>query len=192
MPADIVSAGEAKYDPNKTYVRLYACYTCRFLGELPDYPPPEFAPVANDAVLIHVDMQHGAGTEQPHNRMMFRILPEQWSSRKAKEGVIDQIFQNYSGFKPSYYDVKDQLNLDAVKCFNAHHRSVPCLDYKDSSKRIGNPSRSMREKLAASMPRSFHGDRDAIAKGGPVQYLCEFCPVQVTVDYAKRKARGEE
>jgi len=173
--------------PMGPQLRLLQCWDCKTVEELPDFEGhPD-----NDVTLHYVDEKHGGRTEQPHYRTLHRVEQRVWEDRAAKRQLIEGMWKDTTGFTPSYYDVKNTLQEDAVKCHIAHHRSVPCLDYRDSSKRLTNPTRSMRERLAKDMPRSFHGDRDAIAKGGPVTYLCDYCPVRVAVDYAKRKARGE-
>lgn len=170
-------------------VRLLQCFECKTLEEFPDFPAT--GNPNDDSTLHYVDEKHGGHSEMPHHRAVHRVERRVWDDRPARRQIVDQMWTDVKGFTPSYYDIKNNLMEDAVKCHVAHNRQVPCIDFKDGSKRLSNPTRSMRERLARDMPRSFGGDRDAIAKGGPTQYLCDFCPVKVAVDFAKRQARGE-
>lgn len=170
-------------------LRLLQCFECKSVEELPDYPLA--AKPADDVTLHYLDRKHGGGSEQPHHRTLHRIEKRVWGDRAAQRQIMDQMWTSEKGFKPSYYDIKDTLKDDAVKCHIAHQRQVPCIDWKDSSKRLTSPTSKDRKQLARDLPRSFGGDRDAIAHGGPVQYLCDFCPVASAVEYAKRVARGE-
>ena len=172
---------------NAEHVRLLQCFTCKSVEVMPDYEGnPDL-----DVVLHTLDERHGGHTQQPHHRALHRVEKRVWEDRAAKRHIVDQMWSGETGFKPSYYDVKDTLQEDAVKCFNEHRRQIPCIDWRDDSKRLKAPTTSMRQQLAKDMPRSFHGDRDRIAHGAPTVHLCSFCPVQVAVDHAKRKARGE-
>lgn len=170
-------------------IRLLQCFECRTMESFPDYPRE--ADPAKDVTLHYLDEKHGGSTQQAHQRAVLRVEERVWEDRAIRRQVIDQAWESVKGFKPSYYDIKDTLKEDAVKCHIAHRRQVPCIDWRADSKRLVAPTTNDRRKLAKELPRSFGGDRDAIAKGAPVQYLCTFCPVAVAVEYAKRKARGE-
>ena len=170
-------------------LRILQCFTCKSMQELPDYPPesnPE-----DDVTLHYLDREHGGQTQTPHHRTLLRVEKRVWEDRKARRQIVEQAWEAEKGFKPSYYDIKNTLMDDAVKCHTAHKRQVPCIDWRDGSKRLRSPSQGDRERLARDLPRSFGGDRDAIAKGAPQKYLCDFCPVAVAVEHAKRVARGE-
>lgn len=171
-------------------LRILQCFQCKTMEELPDYPPE--ANPADDVTLHYLDEKHGGRTEMPHHRTLLRVEKRVWEDRKARRQIVEQAWETEKGFKPSYYDIKNTLQEDAVKCHVAHRRQVPCIDWRDSSKRLTAPTAAARQKLAAELPRSFGGDRDRLAKGAPTQFLCDYCPVAVAVEYAKRKARGEE
>lgn len=163
-------------------VRILQCWDCKSMEQIPDYAgDPIF-----DSILQTVDEKHGGTTQQPHNRALHRVLKAHWDDRGIRRQTVEQMWSGASGFKPSYYEIRDTLQEDAGKCFNAHRRNIPCLDYEDSSKRLGNPAAQDRARLA----REMHND-DLRASSMKV-YLCNFCPVQVTVDLAKRKAMGLE
>lgn len=167
-------------------LRVLQCFECKTMEELPDF---EGNP-ADDVTLHYLDQKHGGSSQQPHHRTLLRVEQRVWEDRNAKKQIVEQAWTAEKGFKPSYYDIKDTLKEDAVNCHRAHQRQVPCIDWHDSTKKLTSPTSRDRAKLAAELPRSFGGDRDAIAKGAPVQYLCDFCPVAVAVEHAKQKARG--
>lgn len=170
-------------------IRLLVCFECKTMEVMPDYPPD--AHNSGDVVLWSLDEKHGGRTEMPHNRTVLRIPEVAWNDKAAQKQIIAGIWENKSGFSPSYYDVKDTLKEDAVKCHQQHLRQVPCIDYRDSTKKLRSPTQGERDSLAAKLPRAFKGDRDAIKHGAPTVYLCDFCPVQVAVEHAQRKSRGE-
>jgi hypothetical protein len=170
-------------------LRILQCFTCRSMEELPDYPTE--ANPADDVTLHYVDRKHGGDSEMPHHRTLLRVEQRVWEDRAAKRQIVEQAWSAEKGFTPSYYDIKATLQEDAVNCHRAHMRQVPCIDWRDPSKRLTSPTARDRQQLARELPRSFGGDREAIAHGGPQQYLCDYCPVSAAVEHAKRKARGE-
>ena len=170
-------------------IRVLQCFQCRTMEELPDYPKE--ANPDKDLTLHYLVERHGGHTENPHNGALYCVEKVVWENPSAKRAAVEGMWAKEKGFKPSYYDIKDTLKEDAVKCHIAHQRQVPCIDWKDSSKRLTSPTSKDRKQLARDLPRSFGGDRDAIAHGGPVQYLCDYCPISAAVEHAKRVARGE-
>lgn len=163
-------------------IRILQCFDCKTMEELPDYQgDPVF-----DSILQTLDEKHGGQTQQPHARTLHVMRKDHWEDRGVRKQTVESMWSATTGFKPSYYDIKDTLKDDAVKCFNAHHRSIPCLDYEDSSKRLGNPAAQDRARLAREMKN------DSLKHSAVRIYLCAFCPVQVTVDLAKRRAAGLE
>lgn len=180
---------EAVDIPRGEQVRILVCFECKTMEEIPDFPP-EANPL-DDVILFYVDEKHGGQTQQPHHRTLMRVEKRVWDDRPARRQIIKQAWEGTSGFKPSYYDLRNTLQEDAVNCHKAHQRQVPCIDWRDGSKRLRSPSQSDREKLARDLPRSMHVDTDRLVKGAPQRYLCDFCPVAVAVEHAKRVARGE-
>jgi hypothetical protein len=77
-----------------------------------------------------------------------------------------------TGFDPQYYEDKNTYVEDAAKCFTAHRRQIPCIDWHSDKKRIGNPTKLGWE-------------------AGPKVYLCDFCVVRSSVDTEKRHQAGE-
>lgn len=172
--------------PAGPQVRLLQCFLCRSVEELPDFEGhPD-----DDVVLHYADERHGGSTEQPHHRALHRIAAAQWNDLAIKKSVTKQMWEGTTGFTPGYYDVKNTLQEDAAKCFTAHRRQVPCIDWQDSSKILRAPTAAARRALAKELPRGMDIDRERLAKGAPKQYLCSFCAVATHVEHAKRVARG--
>lgn len=173
------------------HVRILQCFNCKTMEEMPDYPPD--ANPERDVVLHAVDEKHGGHTQQPHTRTILRIPKKVYDDRAARRQIVEQAWKDEKGFVPSYYDIKNTMVEDATKCFVEHRRHVPCIDYRDSSKKLRAPSQSDRDRLARDMSGAGRNkvDLDAIKHGAPQQYLCDFCPVQVAVEHARRVERGE-
>lgn len=173
-------------------IRILQCFTCKTMEEMPDYPPD--ADPNNDVVLWAVDEKHGGRTQQPHHRTILRIPKAVYDDRAARRQIVKQAWESVDkGFVPSYYDIKNTLMDDAVKCHIQHNRQVPCIDYRDGSKRLRAPSQSDRDRLVKDMSGAGRNtvNLEAIKHGAPQKYLCDFCPVQVAVEFERRKARGE-
>lgn len=157
-------------------VRVLQCFTCKTMEELPDFlGPPE-----NDVILQTLLVPHGGETEFPHHGALHRVERKHWEDRAVRKQIVERLWEGTSGFRPSYYDVKDTMQEEAIKCFRKHKSAVPCIDYQDPSKRLGNPARGLRKWLAREVRR------DVADLGEPPKvYLCNFCPVQQHVDRMK-------
>lgn len=156
-------------------VRILQCMTCRTVEELPDWT----GPVQHDAVLQHIDLKHGGASEQPHHRALHRVDLAHWRDDGIRRQIHERMWSGTTGFVPEVYATRDTLTEEASKCFIKHHRSVPCIDYMDHRKRLGNPAARDRKKLARELRN------DNIAAQGPKVYLCSYCPVQTMVDRKK-------
>lgn len=141
--------------------RLLQCSTCLTLEKLPDYDgTPE-----DDVTLDHLIKPHRFPDGEPHIGQLFRGIPDKYlenmESRKKIERDIWQAKADQASFKDTFVE-------EAGKCFNAHGRpKLGCIDYKDDSKRIGNPALTSGDKAemkAAGFKQS-------------TRHLCEFCPV---------------
>lgn len=157
-------------------IRLLQCWDCKSVEELPDFVGlPE-----DDHILQHLDLKHGGDSQMPHHRALMRVEKAHWEDRSIRRQIHKQMWADAKGFVPEYYHAKDTMVEDALKCFVAHRRSIPCIDYQDRSKRIGNPAAGLRKKLSRETGQDFTG-------GGPKIFLCSFCVVQGAVDQAKLK-----
>lgn len=162
-------------------VRVLQCWVCSTLEEIPDYDGiPE-----DDAFLYYVDEKHGGQTEHPHNRALHRVSLKHWSNDKVRAQIAEQMWAGETGFKPEWYARHDTLSEDALNCFTAHKRQTPCMDYRDSSKRIGNPAARDRSLLARALKRDVQD-----LGPGPQAWLCQWCPVESFVN-AKKHEKNE-
>lgn len=155
-------------------IRLLVCPQCESVEMLPDYPPE--ADPLRDVSLIYADVKHGSNTQMHHPGMQrFRIAAKDWENEDVKKQVLDGIWEKTTGFTPEYYEVKNTLMDDALKCHIRHNRQIPCIDWHDSSKLLNAPTGALRRKLAKELPRGMDVDRDRLAKGAPKDWLCTYC-----------------
>lgn len=170
-------------------LRILVCHQCKSAEELPDYQGDSNF----DVTLQYLHRRHGAGTEAVHPTALLRCAEVVWADRGARKQILEGAFKGVAGFTPEYHHVKDTLKDDAVKCHIAHRRQIPCIDWHNSDKVLRAPTASERQKLADDLRGTQRNniDLDRLAKGAPTQYLCDFCPVAMAVEYAKRKERGE-
>lgn len=160
-------------DETGSQIRLLRCTHCGTLEELPDYQGrPE-----EDHVLDHLVMQHNK--RHPHvadtKNFLFRVSEAAWKNPKSRRPIHARIWadQQGKGFVPEYYAAKNTFMEDASKCHTEHNRQVPCIDWHNDRKRIGNPTKEGWDRGAVKV------------------YLCDFCPVAAMVMQAKREAAGQ-
>lgn len=176
---------ESATEEKGPFVRLLQCFDCRTTELLPDFQ----GRADNDVILHEIDSKHGGHEEEiqrRHNRALHRVPQRVWERPKMREAIVKRMWEG-TGFSPSVYAVRDTLKEDAVKCFIKHRRSVPCIDYRDDSKRLGNPQREARENFR----KEFGRDMREIS-GGPRVYLCQYCPVEVKVQQKKQDLYGDD
>lgn len=153
------------------HIRLLVCFICKTMEEIPDY----HGDAEHDVILNEVNVKHGSLTEQPHIGSLMHVPLRQWSDTSVKRAIVEGIWQNETGFKPSYYDVRNTFKEDANKCFIAHHRSVPCLDWHSDTKLFASPAAKERAVLANEL-------RDESVKNVAMKiWLCDYCAVATHV-----------
>lgn len=154
-------------------MRLLFCTRCKTLEELPDFTPlhkEHVDPLLEELVMRHNvrdPMAHGGEETLPLSVMV--VDEKTWAENK------DEIIKGIKAKHPKTADdadfVLDSVNTfkeDAMACYNRHRRPEQCVDYRDSSKRIGRPTEEGRRAM----------------KGLPKQndpFLCDFCPCQTRV-----------
>lgn len=178
--------GQPKRDPipqrgqptteNGPWLRLLKCYDCKSLEVI---GPMHFGPPDQDVLLEYASEPHRRGD---HKGNVAIVHEHDWNDKRIQRAIVDRIWEDTPGFRPSYYDVKNTYVEDAGKCFNAHHRQVPCIDWRDSTKLLSNPAAKERRWLA----RETH--HDSVKHSGIKRYLCDFCPVAQTVLDRQREA----
>lgn len=152
-------------------VRLLICKDCHSIEELPNFTgPPEY-----DVLLEGLVQNHRFPNGEEHVGSLAVVEKEEWDNPTYKEAITKKITEQFSGgttgFESEFYASKNTYQADAMECYNQHRRPESCIDYKDSSKRIGNPSKMGWET-------------------GPRVYLCQFCPYETVVITEKRHKRG--
>lgn len=124
----------------------------------------------DDVLLDDLTSRHVFPNNERHFGHLFDVEEFRWRNPEVRRQILEQI-GGRTGFDPQYYEDKNTYVEDAVKCFDAHRRTIPCIDWHSDKKRIGNPTKLGWES-------------------GPKVYLCDFCPVRSTVDTSKRAKRG--
>jgi hypothetical protein len=174
---DDVGETNLLYDETGPQLRVLFCAYCKTIDEIPDYVGRD----ENDVLLQDVLERHARAHSHALEGKVFlrgRIAQKAWSDRSARRKIIENVWsilgvkQSNLGLGDEFYASRSTFTEDAVKCHIRHSRSIPCLDWMNDSKRIGNPTKQ--------------GWRE-----GQVRvYLCHFCPVASHVMEAKHKAEG--
>jgi len=164
------------YGAEGPQLRLLFCAFCKSIEELPNYVGPPEQDVVLDAALAPHQDRHPHALER--SGALFSMSEQGWNNRQVRKTTIEQVWsalgveQGPLGLDPEFYASKNTFVEDANKCFVRHNRSIPCVDWKSDSKRIGNPTKKGWD-------------------AGQVKvYLCQFCPVASKVMEAQRLATG--
>jgi len=152
-------------------IRLLICHSCRSVDELPAFHGrPEDDVLLEDLIARHVFPD---GNE--HMGKLAEIEEADWRDSYRRNAILEQIkaaVEKSSGFPTEWYATKSTYQDDALKCYKKHGRpDQGCIDYCDSKKRIGNPTRSGWQ-------------------AGPRVFLCHFCPVETWVRTQEQWQRG--
>lgn len=146
--------------------RQLVCYSCETMDRLPDYDgDPQY-----DMTLIEMINRHLQRADNPepdaHRSNVYKI-DEKDAALIDAESEIQRKMREAGVF---IRESRDELKLDALKCFNRHDRPKGgCIDWEDDSKIIGR-------KIGVAQE-----DR---------QYLCHLCPVASHVAFKERQKAG--
>lgn len=145
--------------------RLLVCQACGVMYKLRPYDgPPEY-----DMELIEIINRHLGQAADPrpesHPAQIFRTDEETASKLDMETTVKNELMKNEIWMR----DFRDELKVDALKCFNQHGRPKLCPDYESESKTIGRK---------VGVPKEYR------------QYLCTYCPAAAEVIHIKRKQKG--
>jgi hypothetical protein len=146
--------------------RLLTCQSCGTMYRMRDYDgPPEY-----DMELIELCNRHLGQASNPdpdaHKSIILRCDQETWE----KLGDETKIKQELAKNEWEVRELKDDLKVEALKCFNRHNRpSGMCPDYENDSKTIGRKIGVPKENR---------------------QYLCHYCPASAFVTFKNRQAKG--
>ena len=146
--------------------RLLACRSCGTMYKMHDYDgPPDYDMELQELVKRHLGQ---AADQNPdsHLSLIFRVDDKTWEKLGNETAIQKELLKNEWEVR----EIRDDLKVDALKCFNRHNRpSGMCPDYEDGSKVIGRTIGVPKENL---------------------QYLCHYCPASAHVIYRARKAKG--
>lgn len=130
---------------------------------------PYDGPAEYDMELIEIINRHLAQADDPrpesHISMIFRTDEETASKLDVETSVKNELMKNEVWMR----DFRDELKVEALKCFNKHNRNPQCSDYESPDKTIGRKVGVPKEKW---------------------QYLCYYCPVHSKVIESVRHAKG--
>jgi hypothetical protein len=134
--------------------------------KMTDYDgPPEYDMVLREMVDRHLGQASDRRPES-HESMIIRCDENTAKKLDMETEVNKELMKNHVWIK----DFRDELKVEALKCFNRHMRPVGmCIDYHDESKTIGRKIGIPKDKR---------------------QYLCEHCPVNSFVEFKGRQEAG--
>lgn len=142
--------------------RLLVCKTHGVMWKMKPYDgPPEY-----DMELREICDRHNAQIPDPQNcsALIYRTDPE----TASKLDIETALRTDLEGHNVFIRDFRDELKVDALKCFNRHNRPKQgCLDWCSEEKTIGRKVGVPKEKR---------------------QYVCMYCPV---AEYYTHKQRTE-
>lgn len=146
--------------------RLMACNPCGILWRLRDYDgDPQYDMELREIIDRHLAIATDPRPES-HLATLFRVSDKEASMMDVESAVQKELKEMNVFIR----ETRDDMKLEAVKCFNAHGRpNAGCIDWEDESKVIGRK---------IGVPRA---DR---------QYLCHFCPASQHVAFKQRQALG--
>lgn len=154
-------------------IRVLFCLVCNSFEQLPLYD----GPWENDHLLQILVDRHVFDSGEPHKGHLFRVDQLAWESKGTRERMIEQITgggsKGIDEFDAKFYDTRNTFQEDAMACFIKHLRPANgCADYNSPSKRLVPDTKEERKDA---------GLVDPMRAPGPKNYLCQFCPVQSTV-----------
>jgi len=148
------------------HVRLLLCHEDKTLEQVDDYEGDPH----NDWALKYVLEKHRYPSGDPHLGQMLRVEKKHWELESTRKAIEQQIRDSagHTGLDQSFYDTKDTLGEDALKCFERHSRNPGCNDYRNEDKRLSAGTDRERKSLGLAPLRSNH-------------FLCDHCPVHSMV-----------
>lgn len=167
---------------NPAYLRLLYCLVCDSIEELPPYDgDPE-----HDQLLEITLEHHVFPSGEPHKGHLLRVPVDEWTNSNIKKAMIEQLkgggSKGLAEFDADFYATSDTFREDALKCFAKHLRPTDgCPDYKTDKMRLLPNTKAERKDAGLVDPKNAPGPRN---------YLCNFCPVQSTVDQKLRAMKG--
>jgi hypothetical protein len=156
--------------------RLLVCFDCNTLTKVAPYlGPAELDKDLDRVVALH---QHHEIPE--YRRKGGRLFPTEQKTWDRLD-VVTELRKEMIANQVWISEYRDQVGVDAVKCFRSHGSpewpGKPCIDYKTAGKRLGG---GLTVRGVDQKKRDLHG----------LQYLCIYCPYESTVTTQKRWDKG--
>lgn len=171
-------------DSRDAKMRILICKDCKSIQPLPDYDgPADYDETLMARVAEH---QHPGdpGRSRGHAMELGRVSEASWNDPARRQSMLAEIGKNIGlgqgdGLGIELYDIKGNFMDDAMRCWRFKHgRTANCDDYRHDKMRLLPDSRAERKELGLDPARR------------PVQYLCQYCPMESIVQQRKNAARG--
>lgn len=170
-------------DSKDAKVRILICKTCTVLQPLPDF---EGNPDHDEALHARVAEHQFPGSRPTHGHDMqlVRVSERSWQDPGKRRSMLYEMGKKFGlgegdGLGVELYDIKDNFMEDAMKCWRFKHgRTANCEDYRADKMKLLPDSRAERKELGLDPSQR------------PVQYLCQYCPVESIVQQRKNAAKG--
>lgn len=146
--------------------RALVCFPCKAMYRLRGYEgDPQYDMELIDTIDRH--LQRADNPDPNYHRSQLFDMEEGDAKLVDMESELQRKLQEAGVY---INDIRDELKLDALKCFNKHNRPQGmCPDWEDDSKIIGNKIGVPKENR---------------------QYLCHVCPCASHVAFKERQAMG--
>jgi hypothetical protein len=149
---------------DKEFHRLLVCKTHGVMYKMRPYD----GPAEYDMELRELCDRHNANVPDPENcrALIFRTDPETADKLDVETALKKELSEQDVYIR----DFRDELKVDALKCFNRHNRpNSGCIDWCNDDKTIGRKIGVPPEKR---------------------QYLCMYCPAADYYVHRSRTAKG--
>jgi hypothetical protein len=147
--------------------RLLVCRACGTMNRMRDYNgPPEYDMELVETIERHMDHSRRPAIPDAHPSQLFRVSDEEAALLDLESTLVQRLSDEQVFIK----EIRDDLKVEALRCFSQHHRPAEgCPDWKSESKVVG------RKK---GVPPPYR------------TYLCEVCPVASHVEFKTREKSG--
>jgi len=174
---------ETSDDSKDAKIRILICKTCKSIQPLPDFEGNS----DHDETLHARVAEHqypGSRPTRGHDMDLGRVSERSWNDPGKRQQMLREIGQNVGlgsgdGLGIELYDIKGNFMDDAMKCWRFKHgRTDNCDDYRADKMRLLPDSVAERKDLGLD------------PKQRPVQYLCQYCPMESIVQQRRNKRKG--
>ena len=128
-------------------LRLLICHTCHSIQELPWY---EGNPERDDTLNFRV-AEHRFPDGNEHFGVLATVPESNWGKDEQRREIVAKIEEaagvpgSGAGMGETFYDVKANFEIDALKCWGEHNRTHDCADYHSDKKRLYPDTRADRK-----------------------------------------------